>query len=301
MPLAAYENVELPPRRPLAHTLLDVADVVYESDGVDRRTFAAGVEFRPPMCVDAVLGDPTDAPYARDDADDAPDPVASAVFLIDIPFLTTARGADPEELAAEAAAAMELATPKAIEAQLWTGSAWTTPGDVDHQRLAIAAGTTVLNSGDALAGNGLSDLLDGIAACGDSSARVIHATTGVVNGWVGSGMVGDDSDDDARLRTKVGHHDVIAGAGYPGTNLTGGDPAAGSAWVHVTHRPKVWLGNIEVHGTDGPSGYSRAAGRQENWVRLWAQRPAIVAFDPCCHLAAVVMKSESEALSGGTP
>ena len=290
-PLAPYANVELPERRDPTQTLLDVADVVYESDGVDRHTFAAGVEFRPPLCVEPVLGDPTDDPYSRADGDDAADPVASAVFLIDVAFLATARGADVSAYETEARRAMELITPKAVENQLWTGAAWTTPGDVDHQRLAIAAGTTVLNSGTALAGNGLGALLDGIAGCGDSSPRVIHATPGVVNGWVGSGLVGDQTDDDRMLRTKVGHHDVVPGAGYPGTNLTGGDPSAGTAWVHVTHRPKVWLGNIEIHGsTPGMSRLSRAAGAQENWVRLWAQRPAIVAFDPCCHLAAVVTK-----------
>lgn len=294
MPLAPYTPTVLPERQP-GRTLLDVAHVVREGDGIDRHAFAAGVAFGVSPSGLPNLLDPN-GPIVRDEGEAVADPAAAGTFIIDVGAVQRADQADRAGLVAGIRDRLETLTPFAVERHLWDGSGYTTPANVAH--VALTAGVvdgeggstapTSLNGGTAFdAGDGLDGILDGIAATGDTAVRVIHAIASVVNGWVRSREVEPDAG--GLLRTVVGGHLVVPGAGYTGTSPANAAPAAGTSWVYVTHRPAVWLGEPEVL-TDPGQAHARNGRTAEGHVRVWAQREAIVAFDPANHLAALVTK-----------
>lgn len=81
---------------------------------------------------------------------------------------------------------------------------------------------------------------------------------------------------------------VVADAGYDGSG-PGGKDYAGSSWMYGTGQVDVYLSDVELNPGDPAQAQVLANGAMNvrtNDVQVFAQRLAMVQWDPCCHVAA---------------
>lgn len=193
------------------------------------------------------------------------------------------------EMSARAERHIRAITSQALAYELWTGDAtsldpWTLPegqvyGGLANQRPASSgtadegpylnpyladAGTTMLSS----------TFADPTAAMGAVEAAVAERMAGgpiylhVPTDFV-MGMGADLRDEGDFLRTPTGSM-VVADAGYPGPGATGTDLV-----IYGTGPVQIWLGEPTVYDRD-----SWVVDFRTNRVAVWAERPALMWFDP---------------------
>ncbi len=249
-------------------------------DGVDwRRGVIAWPESSPSYrvvqaCTDEVADYGDEAEFG---------PVAAQAFTIQT--VTHCPRGSIAEMAARAERRTRAITSQALAYELWTGEAsalepWTLPDNHVYGGLANPrpSGTAdegpylnpFLNGADMLA----DPIADPTAAMGLVEAAVVEKMAGgpvflhVPTEFV-MGMGADLREEGDRLYTPLGSR-VIADAGYPGPGATGDDLV-----IYATGPVTVWLGDVTVYDKD-----SWVLDHRMNRVAVWAERDALIWFDP---------------------
>lgn len=183
----------------------------------------------------------------------------------------------------------EACAQKALEYEFWTGSLakeiaesddWDsgTDGAYPNRYLASSAANDVTPTpGTGVRAKQAVALLEqALADCGCGSKGTIHVTREVAS-------VLNRNPKDGLLSTNLGTH-IIAGVGYTGTGPDGTDPGGTEVWAYATGPVTVRLGDVVVT----PGEKSQAVNIQDNTTKYYAQQPAAVTWDSCCHAAVLV-------------
>ena len=180
-----------------------------------------------------------------------------------------------------------LATQSAqIAAELWGGSL---NGATSEDGTALNdSGSTTVTGGSAVdVIRAVAELEEGLADCTNGRRAMIHMPPRVLALAAAANAV--------RLAgnlwvTAMGNI-VVADAGYDGSAPGGGAASGGEAWVYATGQVNVYLGDIDMNPNAADSAQQLLAGAlntRNNEVQVFAQRLALVQWDPCCWLAARV-------------
>lgn len=211
-------------------------------------------------------------------------PVAARPFVIQT--VTHCPRGSIAEMSARADRHIRSITSQALAYELWTGEAtaldpWSLPtGQVALANPRPDAGTAdegpylnpYLGGATVLS----TTFTDASAALGAVEAAVAERMAGgpvylhVPTDFV-MGMGADLRDEGDLLRTPTGSL-VVADAGYPGTDPT---PTAGEFVIYGTGPVVIWLDEPTVYDQD-----SWVVDHNTNRVAVWAERPALIWFDP---------------------
>lgn len=199
---------------------------------------------------------------------------------------STMGGSDVEEIVRDGA---EACSQKAVEYEFWTGAMAKAVADSDDWDSGVdgAFPNRYLASPDAkdvtpTPGTGvrvkqaIALLEQALADCGCGIQGTIHLTREVAS-VLNLKPKGDT------LETNLGTT-VIAGTGYTGTGPNGTDPGTSKAWAYATGPVTVRLGDIEIT----PDKKSQAVDTRNNTIKYFAQQPAAVTWNSCCHAAVLV-------------
>lgn len=211
-------------------------------------------------------------------------------FDIETEFLCSTFGFNFLDYEDKAELYMRLAQGKAIENELWTGrlakqqtTLWGATSGHNGESFPnkwLASPETIdvtPTPGTAVKPKyGLALLEDALGDCGIGIKGVVHATRGVASALNLKASNG-------RLVTSLGNT-VIAGVGYPGTAPNGSQPAGSAVWMYATGPVSVRLGPIQAT----PGNRNQSVNIANNQVDVFANRPAAVAWDSCCHYGVLV-------------
>lgn len=191
-------------------------------------------------------------------------------------------------MAAENLAQLEAVSAWHVSHELWAGTAnaleaAVIAGDRDPNPTLISEALDLTVTDAVHPVFGLAALMSEYLACTQAGGGVLHVPPILVPFLVHQGVL---SQVGSVLRAPLGFT-VSAGPGYPGTGSPGpdGDLAPpGQVWVIVSGPVEYALGEPKVL----PEASQRHAERRLNRYELWAERRAIVRFDPCCVFAILV-------------
>jgi hypothetical protein len=181
-------------------------------------------------------------------------------------------GESIEDRNADAEAALDLVTGKAIEQEFWTGTfakTLTPDGFYLASAGAVSAGTA------SSVAHGLALLEDAVAACGMGEQAVIHMTRGTASGLGGDRII----ERDGVLQTVSGSL-VAAGAGYAGT----GPDGIAKTFLYATGPLTVHLGPTTVVEERASGGFDAT----DNTLLVRAERFAAVTTVSDCLLVVQV-------------
>lgn len=211
-------------------------------------------------------------------------------FNIETEFTASTMGTRNLDFEARAQQRMEACQQKAVEFEFWTGALarqeqdqWTADGNTDTVPTRFLASDSAVDltptAGTAVkVKHGLALLEQALGDCGCGVRGTIHTTRGTASAL---GL----SASDAVLRTTLGNV-VIAGSGYTGSGPDGTQPTGTAAWMYATGPVTVRLGAITA--TPGRPNRSQSVDISRNEVQVFAERPAAVTWDTCCHYAVLV-------------
>ena len=173
---------------------------------------------------------------------------------------------------------LEVATPYAIEYELWTGSSATKLSRPTRFLSSSAAVDKTPTPGTAVSPRlGLALLERELGICGAGTKGTIHATRDVAT-LIADGVA--DTPLGPQLRTWLGTP-IAAGSGYTGTGPSGAAITGTKRWMYATGPVAVHVGAME--------NYSEAVLTvPTNDITVQAERPAVAYWDGCCHLAVLV-------------
>ena len=210
-------------------------------------------------------------------------------FDIVTEYSCSTMGTSPEEVENLVKEHAEACAQKALEFEFWTGSLakavaesddWDsgTDGAYPNRYLASSAATDVTPTpGTGVRVKHAIALLEkALADCGCGSKGTIHLTREVAS-------VLNRNPKEGLLSTNLGTN-IIAGVGYEGTGPDGTDPGGTEVWAYATGPVTVRLGDVVVT----PGEKSQAINIQDNTTKYYAQQPAAVTWDSCCHAAVLV-------------
>lgn len=212
-------------------------------------------------------------------------PVAARPFVIQT--VTHCPRGSLDELAARAERHIRAITSQALAYELWTGDAtaldpWTLPTG------QVALANQRPDTGTADEGPYLNPHLDGAVTLLGTAFDNASAALGAVEAAVAERMAGgpiylhvptdfvlgmgaDLRDQGDLLRTPTGSL-VVADAGYPGKAV---DAEAGEFTVYGSGPVTVWLDEPVIYDTD-----TWVVDHNTNRVAVWAERAALIWFDP---------------------
>lgn len=195
-------------------------------------------------------------------------------YIIEAVDTCSTFGFSSRDVEERAVTALEAASQKAVEYELWTGELAQANGYADNRYLASSASTDVTpGAGGAVKVRwGLAALEKALADCSVGTRGVIHMPRDVASAL--TLRVVDD-----HLETQLGNY-VVAGSGYPGTGPTGSMPANGT-WMYATGPVAVTLGSAQPLGTTR----SQQVTTSVNTWEARAVRPAAAVWDGCCAFA----------------
>lgn len=186
--------------------------------------------------------------------------------------------------------AMDVALPKALEHEMWTGElaqaeGGTGTGDAaagfPNLWLASARATDVTPAGGPVSiRRAIGALEQALADCGLGARGVIHMAAGAAVDYTEARREGN-------LLLTPRDTILVPGAGYPGTDRAGAPAAAGTTWLYATGRTDVRYTET-ILPTDPSSDrdwMSRATRRGTNRVVLMAFKEAVASWDGQCHFA----------------
>lgn len=210
-------------------------------------------------------------------------------FDIVTEYSCSTMGTSPEEVLEEVKKHAEACAQKALEYEFWTGSLakevaesddWdsATDGAYPNRYLASSAAQDVTPTpGTGVRAKQAIALLEkALAECGCGAKGTIHLTREVAS-------VLNRNPKDGELTTNLGTH-IVAGVGYTGTGPDGTEPGGTEVWAYATGPVTVRLGEVVVT----PGEKSQAVNTQNNTTKYYAQQPAAVTWDSCCHAAVLV-------------
>lgn len=190
-------------------------------------------------------------------------------FDISASVKVSTMGTHPDDIRESAENALSLVTQKALEIELWNGSAAKLLTETnDNRYLASDVSTDVTpTSGTAIKPRyGLAVLEEAIAQSPLGGQGLIHATKDVAS------VLRVKADGDV-LRTNLGTP-VVAGAGYSKKGPTGADAPAGQAWMYATGPVSIHLGKTNVT----PMKLNEAVDTRINTIEYFVDRPAAITW-----------------------
>lgn len=260
---------QAPPPAPNRFGLLTQApDLV----AVQGQRLEGGAKFLPYGCDSSGTFDPCDPTI--DSPPDNQDAVEADPFFVYTQFKCSTFGMSEEEFLDRARRELEACQSKQAEAEFANGTL-AIAQDWPNQFL-LKESSDVLTSGADTPTNALACLEQGLAECSCSGRGMIHATPQVVTLWKALNLI----ERVGQTLVTINDNIVVPGAGYTGDGPYS-DAAAGSVWAYATGIVHKHLGPVETI----PGSLAEAATRNTNLVEVRAQRPVVLAFDPCCHLA----------------
>lgn len=171
---------------------------------------------------------------------------------------------------------------RAVEREFWTGANGTTPHLAANAQILSSDGTVEQSAATVVVSGGASvDPTEAMALLEDAlgwcygAEGVLHAPPSVVAHWQARGLVRREG---SSLRSPA-NHQIVSGAGYPGTGPDGSLPAV-SRWVYATGAVQLRRGPIEVRGSSS----GEVVDRSKNDVMYVAERTYVINWE-CCHLA----------------
>lgn len=209
-------------------------------------------------------------------------------FQIYVPYACAWVTPDEEGgMQGDAAAQLESVTAWHVSRELWAGTANLMEKSgaggvvVNPTLMSEATDLTNVNAVDSVFA--IAALLSERAACSQAGGAVLHLPTILIPHLTNQGVV-------KMVNGKlVGPLDtpVSPGPGYPGPGPWGPDGEAaypGSVWAYVSGPIEVEVGAPKFL----PDTDARRWDQRRNRYELWAERAAIVRFDPCCVYAILV-------------
>lgn len=284
MAVAPPIYVQAPAITPSRYGLLDVADLVVESDP----HFLNGVEFETPPCGPAKLAasecfpppaDPGDTDPRLRTLDEGRPLVQSGPVVVYHGFACKAGAMDTPEYLNLARAALTGGESTAVERAVWSGTS--DGGDTSRMLLGpmalMGAGTDVITSGavSLLAGIGL---LEEYISDNYGGVGVLHAPRKVSPYAAAAQQIRWES---SKPVTTVGTKWSFGA--YPNTSVDGGELGPNDAWIVGTGR--VLMRRSEVKGR--PMNFSEAFDSTTNEVFSIAERTYVTAWE-CFTVAAQV-------------
>lgn len=204
-------------------------------------------------------------------------------FFIESEVFRSALGVLGEDRFDEALKKLEAATQKAVERELWSGSAAQAANNTNRY-LTKTGASTIPVAGAHSASDALFHLEQAIANSPTGTSGVIHMTRDVAS-ILGAKLVylpGTDSKP-GRVMTRLGT-DVVIGSGYTGAGPVGNANAAASAtnrWMFATGALQVHLSKSEIVNENLGQGVNARI----NDMIIKGVRAAAVTFDPSIHYA----------------
>jgi hypothetical protein len=204
-------------------------------------------------------------------------------FFIESEVSRSALGVLGEDRFDEALKKLEAATQKAVERELWAGSAALAASN-SNNFLTKTGVSTIPVAGAHSASDALFHLEQAIAESPTGTSGVIHMTRDVAS-ILGAKLVyipGTESKP-GRVMTRLGT-DVIIGSGYTGAGPVGNANAAASLtnrWMFATGALEVHLSKSEIVNENLAQGINARI----NDMIIKGVRAAAVYFDPSIHFA----------------
>lgn len=286
------QAVEAPRSRVPRYSLLIAAPTI-----TDGARWEAGVQFAPEGCGEAGRV-PVDCIGSTEQlvAPENPDWVTADAFAVWGVDQCSTFGLRARDYAGRARRQLEAGQSFQIAAELWSGSMVGDPimlsgGTTVNENVPLNAITsdTVTPSAQTPQ-DALAMVVDALGRCGQGRQGAVHMRAQVLQQLVTNGSVYRDS---GLWYTAMGHL-VIADDGYDGSG-PGNVPAVSTQWIYGTQIPEVRLGEIQIVpnlAEQSPAGdaigWDAAVDPYTNLVTVYAQRLALVEWDPCCHIAAEV-------------
>lgn len=279
-----FTPVEAPAVTPPRYGLLATVSALQGAEAGPR--WQGGIEFEP-LCPASGRRDPCGG-----DAMEIPDGTA---IVQAVPFEVWAGdkcgtfGYAERDLAARqerARTALVATRSFQIERELWAGEvAQAGDGDGPYPNLRLADGAAALevNPGSPLDPAPALACLEQQAAEQGSGRRVmIHARPQLVSAWHEAGLLRFEGGLIVTALDSV----VVAGAGYPATDLNGNDVPA-SQWAVATGLVTVRLGEVKVFPRPLEQALDAVSARQ-NDLEVRAIQEAVATWDGCVHTAVEV-------------
>ena len=204
-------------------------------------------------------------------------------FFIESEVSRSALGVLGEDRFDEALKKLEAATQKAVERELWAGSAALAATN-SNNFLTKSGASTIPVAGAYSASDALFHLEQAIAESPTGTSGVIHMTRDVAS-ILGAKLVyipGTESKP-GRVMTRLGT-DVVIGSGYTGAGPVGNANAAASLtnrWMFATGALEIHLSKSEIVNENLAQGINARI----NDMIIKGVRAAAVYFDPSIHFA----------------
>lgn len=184
---------------------------------------------------------------------------------------------------------LDVALPKAVEHELWTGEVAQAEGyDTDpvngsagNTWLARTTATDVTPAGGPVSvRRGIAVLEQALADCGPGARGTIHLRPEATPDLTVIRRVGNTL---LTARDTV----VVPGAGYPNTDRAGAAASAGTTWLYATGRTDVRYTDpiYPVDPTTDGDWRGRVTTRDDNTIVLLGMREAVASWDGVCHFA----------------
>jgi hypothetical protein len=267
-----------------------------------QHAWRGGVKWRPTGCVGANAWDPNCGNFPKENKSTPPTIPAmleTDTFVIETAISCTlvgnANGLVTDEYRRIALMQLDLGTPKALEAQFWSGTLGSRMQSLDSAATEI---TGLTSAATVVTGSTIFDRQVGLAmaeralsGCGAGTKGMIHAPAWLVTLWIGDGIVYEK---DGYLVTAGREDRVVAGSGYPGTGPNGLAITNLDTWIYATGPVEIYIDEGVMIGET----LSESFDRRTNVVEMRAERQALVRFDPCCH-SAILLNASSNSGGGG--
>ena len=204
-------------------------------------------------------------------------------FFVESEVFRSALGVLGEDRFSEALEKLEAATQKAVERELWVGSAAQAASNTNLY-LTKSGAATIPVAGAYSASDALFHLEQAIAESPTGASAVIHMTRDVAS-ILGAKLVyipGADSKP-GKVMTRLGT-DVVIGSGYTGSGPVGNANATTSLtnrWMFATGQVQVHLSKSEIVNDS----FAQGINARINDMIIKAVRAAAVTFDPSIHFA----------------
>lgn len=269
------EVIAAPPITPFPTGLLRSAAIT----GHDDIHFGSALEWPPENCTNATVLDPCSAALLPT-ATNRPAKIRFDAFAVHTYDVCSAFGWQTAEYEARARRAIAARESKAVEAEWWTGTLFST-----NPHLAKAAGANGPNA-TTLAGGAAQSLRISLAflvqelADRNGGAGMIHCRPFLAQMWYGLQLLRVDGA--GKLWTVTGNQ-VVPGAGYPGTGPAAEVVTTTSEWAFATDE-------VAVHRSSDVAVFGAGANAESiykdtNTVLNRAERLYALTFNGCVNVA----------------